>query len=229
VNSDSSLAINDSQNGVIQLDTSGNPTQITGSLGNAPNYSWGGSWYLSGAQAVSELVLPLDPDPADLWATPSGNPSQNGGPDALCPCLSQIFVDGNAAPEYRKTTVQDLRSSSDADLQTQLSVTPAVSSAPADCPICALTSPSCLTTASPCSRRDRFSAHRGPESGRPVSAKVRLNHLHVPCRFLSAYGFLFRAFLFSPLVNAETCDEASRPACWWLAGASAWASACSCP
>jgi hypothetical protein len=42
-NSDSSLAINDSQNGVIQLDTSGNATQITGFLGSVPNYSWGGS------------------------------------------------------------------------------------------------------------------------------------------------------------------------------------------
>ena len=36
-NSDSSLAINDSQNGVIQLDTSGNATQITGTLGSVPD------------------------------------------------------------------------------------------------------------------------------------------------------------------------------------------------
>jgi hypothetical protein len=29
--------------------------------------------------------------------------------------------------------------------------------------------------------------------------------------------------------RGRTCDEASRPACCSLAGASAWASACSCP
>lgn len=100
VNSDSSLAVNDSQSGVIQLDTAGNATQITGLLAGVPSYSWGGSWYVAGTQAAAELDLPMDPDPADLWATPNGNPSQDGGPDGLCPCLSQVFVTGNAIREH---------------------------------------------------------------------------------------------------------------------------------
>jgi hypothetical protein len=56
-------------------------------------------------------------------------------------------VGGNAGAEYRNTTAQDLRSSSEADLQTQHTEVQPASSAPADCPICALTSPSCQTTA----------------------------------------------------------------------------------
>jgi hypothetical protein len=95
VNSDGSLAINDSQNGVIQLNTAGTATQITPSLGGIPHYSWGGNWYVQGTEAASELVLPLDVDAADFWATPGGSPSQNAGPDALCEC------------ELQSTSVQD--------------------------------------------------------------------------------------------------------------------------
>ena len=87
--SDGSLAINDSQTGIVQLSTNGSASQVTGSLGSVAQYSWGGNWYVQGSQAASELMLPLDVDPAGIWATPSGNASQNGGPDALCECLLQ--------------------------------------------------------------------------------------------------------------------------------------------
>ena len=140
-NSDSSLAINDSQNGVIQLDTSGNATQITGTLGSVPNYSWGGGWYVAGTQAASELVLPLEPDPADLWATPNGNPSGNGGPDGLCPCLSQVFVIGDVDRKSRNTSA---RLPQENHLQSQ---SPEIQPELSDCPICDLTSPSCMTIA----------------------------------------------------------------------------------
>ncbi len=147
--SDGGLAINDSQNGIIDLNAGGNPFLVSGSLGSVPQYSWSGNWYVQGSQAASELVLPLDVDPADFWATPNGNPSLNGGPDALCPCLSQVFVtgNGNTVQEYPNMSAHNLQRSSETDVQSQNSEIQTATSAPADCPICALTSPSCRTIA----------------------------------------------------------------------------------
>lgn len=97
--SDGSLAINDSQNGIIQLSTSGAPSAVSGSLGGIAHYSWGGNWYVQGSQAASAIALPLDVDAADIWATPSGSPSQNGGPDALCECELQSTATAPVQPQ----------------------------------------------------------------------------------------------------------------------------------
>jgi len=113
MNLDSSLAINDSQNGVIQLSATGGPTQITGPMGGVPQYSWGGNWYVQGPQGTSEVSLPFQADPADIWATPNGNPSQNGDPDALCPCESQPLPAGSSS-DVTSTSAPEVRASSDA-------------------------------------------------------------------------------------------------------------------
>ena len=89
VASDGAITINDSQAGVLRLDSSGNPSQLSGNLGAAPRYSWSENWYLEGPQGTSRVVLPIDVDPAGIWATEDGSPSQNGGANALCECLVQ--------------------------------------------------------------------------------------------------------------------------------------------
>ena len=94
---DGSLSINDSQNGVIQLGTSGNPTQISGNLGGASQYSWTGQWYQESSQGPGSLILPLDADYSNTWAMPNGNPSQNGAAIPICPCESQ---ETGAAPGF---------------------------------------------------------------------------------------------------------------------------------
>ncbi|MGB8010630.1 MAG: hypothetical protein WCF68_03390 [Terriglobales bacterium] len=131
--SDGSLAVNDSQNGVIQIGTNGSASQVTGSLGTVPNYSWGGTWYVQGSQAASGLVLPLDVDAADFWATPNGSPSQNGGPDALCEC------------ELQSTSAQGQVQSAKAETEGTVFVQPETI---ANCAICNLPPP--VTPATSC-------------------------------------------------------------------------------
>lgn len=87
--SDAGLAINDSQNGVVELDSNGNSSQVAGSLGGTAQYSWLGDWSVPGAQATSGVELPFSPDPGTVWASPKGNASQNGQGVALCPCFTQ--------------------------------------------------------------------------------------------------------------------------------------------
>jgi uncharacterized protein YjdB len=131
---DGSLAANDSQNGVVQVGTNGSASQVTGPLGTVPQYSWDGNWYVQGSEAASELVLPLDVDPADFWATPSGSPSQNGGPDALCEC------------ELQSTSAQDPSlQRADAEADGTAPVQPATV---ANCAICNLPPP--VTPATSC-------------------------------------------------------------------------------
>jgi hypothetical protein len=97
--SDGSLAVNDSQNGVVQIGTTGSTSQVTGVLGSVAQYSWGGNWNVQGSQSASEVMLPLNVDPDDIWATPNGNASQNGSPDALCGCDLQTTSTTVPAPQ----------------------------------------------------------------------------------------------------------------------------------
>jgi len=137
--SDGSLAVNDSQNGVIQISTTGSATPLTGALGSVPALSWKGAWYLSTAQGISGISLPLQVDDADVWSTMGGNPGQNGLPNASCGCLAQAVQ--TPIPGGPKT-VADLRS---IDSLPEMSVSAPV---PPNCPICALQSPQCTTQGS---------------------------------------------------------------------------------
>jgi len=140
--SDGSLAVNDSQLGVTQLDTGGNPTQLTGALGGVPQYSWGGNWYVQGSQSASQLLQLSAVDSADPWAAPYGGASRNGSPVALCPCLQQSTASGPSARNEGEPTPQPEGGA--------LGETPPPS--PANCFICTLPPPnppqvitSCLT------------------------------------------------------------------------------------
>jgi hypothetical protein len=128
--SDDSLAVNNSQNGVTRLDASGNPTQATSSLGGLPQYSWTGDWYVQGSQGTSALTLPFDVDEAGVWATPSGNPSDNGAADALCECDLQSTSDQQAQAASREVGPREL----------------AQAASVANCAICNLPPPSAPAT-----------------------------------------------------------------------------------
>jgi hypothetical protein len=82
------IAINNSQQGIFELDTTGSAVQITsGSALSRIGYSWGGAWNAFSGLNSAGVVLPLAVDFANLWATPAGTPSQSNSPDALCDCL----------------------------------------------------------------------------------------------------------------------------------------------
>ncbi len=143
VTSDGGIAINDSQNGVIQLDLNGNATLVTAALGGNPQYSWGGNWFAQGPQAASKLLLPLDVDPGDEWATPNGNPATNGVPDSLCPCLLQSVSGGSSSPSATRSAHSGLAQTG---ALVEVPFAPAASGPPpADCPFCGLTAPQCST------------------------------------------------------------------------------------
>jgi hypothetical protein len=84
VTSNDGLAANDSEQGIIQLDSNGSPSQVT--TGNAVtqvSYSWRGLWYALttlGSQ-VSEVALPISEDASSLWANLGGSPSKNNAAD----------------------------------------------------------------------------------------------------------------------------------------------------
>lgn len=130
------LAINDSVNGIIHFDTSGGSTQVTGAVGTVPQYSWGGEWSLQRPDGTSGVVLPIGVDPADIWATPNGSPSQNSAPGALCECLVQQSSD----PE------QGLLSLPRPLLEQHSTATLTQSSLVPNCPMCDLNSPTAPNT-----------------------------------------------------------------------------------
>ncbi|MGO9453839.1 MAG: kelch repeat-containing protein [Candidatus Binataceae bacterium] len=147
VATDGSLSINDSQAGVVQLDTNGNGSQITGPLGAVPQYSWGADWQIQGPQGSSELALSLDVDPGGVWATPNGGPSQNGGAIALCPCVLQSSGGGTDSIQRQLATHESpsiANSGTPSPANLARGAAAPLAGAPADCPICGLTSPSCL-------------------------------------------------------------------------------------
>jgi hypothetical protein len=144
------LLINDAQAGVVQLDASGNASQVVAPMGALPQYSWTGEWYAEGTAGNSELTLPLDPDAYDVWATPNGSPSNSGMADALCECAIQTSANGDSESIAKggSTATQSTQHHGTAGLVQPLSV--------ANCPICDLPpttplgsteSPSCTTFA----------------------------------------------------------------------------------
>jgi hypothetical protein len=131
--SDGSVAVNDSLNGIVLLSPSGGATPVSGPVAGVPQYSWSGDWYLQGSQATSGLMLPLDIDAANVWASPVGNPSGQASTDSLCECELQ-------------TTSQQAPSTAD---NMPSGLPPTISSCPI---ICSLPSPvypatSCTTIA----------------------------------------------------------------------------------
>ena len=144
VTSDGGLAINDSQGGIIPLGPNGAPGSTTGSLGDVPKYSWSGNWYVEGAQGASRVALSLDVDPAAIWGTPNGNPSQSGWPGALCPCLLQSPVSGGSSQAARGSDALEEEKSAGTDERTEMAgIQAALGPPPADCPFCTLVSPQC--------------------------------------------------------------------------------------
>jgi hypothetical protein len=103
--SDGSLAVNDSQNGVLQLSSNGSASPVTGPVSGVVQYSWTNRWSVQGPQGPSQLALPLEVDSASAWATPKGNASQNGSAVALCPCMSQSGNSSSAALPALETSV----------------------------------------------------------------------------------------------------------------------------
>lgn len=101
---DGSLAINDSQNGVIQLDISGSASQVTSSVGGVPKYSWTVDWSAQGPQGESGVALPLDVDPSSWWAGPGGNASSNNWAFLPCPCEVQSTGTGSSQLRLPGTT-----------------------------------------------------------------------------------------------------------------------------
>lgn len=131
--SDGGVAINDSANGILQFDTTGNPLQLTGATSDVAEYSWGGNWYMQAGQAASKIMLPLDVDPAGIWATPGGNPSHTSSVGALCGCLLQT-TDTSAETA---SAVGGFNQSKVATLSTPSVLSTTV----ANCPICNLPPP----------------------------------------------------------------------------------------
>ncbi len=69
----------DSQNGVVQLDSGGNPSQATGALPSVPQYSWDGNQLvLQTPQGTSALQAPPVVIAPSTWALFHGNQSGNG-------------------------------------------------------------------------------------------------------------------------------------------------------
>jgi len=71
------IELNDSQAGVLQLDSSGNASQVTSSSGGVPQVTWGGAWYLENSQGSSEFELPQVTLADSTWTMPVGNESNN--------------------------------------------------------------------------------------------------------------------------------------------------------
>jgi len=89
------IAVNDSQNGVTQLDDGGNSYEVAGTVGAIAQYSWTGNWYAQTPQGASGFALPLSADPAGTWATPNGNASENGASGPQCACQTQTTDSGD--------------------------------------------------------------------------------------------------------------------------------------
>jgi hypothetical protein len=94
------VTIDDNQLGVIQLDSNGNPSQVTGQAGSAPTFSWGNQWDIPAASGdgVSQITLPVVVDGASLWASPSGSPSGARAASALDGTLTQSTIDPPGVP-----------------------------------------------------------------------------------------------------------------------------------
>lgn len=57
--SDGGISISDSQNGIVHLDTSGNPWPVSGTRGGVLTHTWTGQWFLQNSQGTSSVYLPI--------------------------------------------------------------------------------------------------------------------------------------------------------------------------
>src|SRR4051794_31307821 len=108
--------------------------------------SWGGQWFSVGVGGVSSANLPFSVDPASPWPESYGNPSQSMFGVPGCPCLVQS-TDNTTSPltssSQNQTNNHGAQVMTEKPATAEAPVTPLIS-APTDCPICNLTSPSCL-------------------------------------------------------------------------------------
>ena len=129
---------------MVSVDSSGNitPVPISGSL---LTDSWTGQWFSVGP-GVSAINLPLAVDAASFWPEVQGNPSQSRFGVPGCPCLVQSTSNTSSpttssaqprADDPVSHTTTETLPSDEVPLTAQIS-------APTDCPICNLISPSCL-------------------------------------------------------------------------------------
>jgi hypothetical protein len=72
------IAINDSQQGVTQLDANGSPSQLIASAGSIAQTSLLGNWYLKTSQTISELFQAPLALAQSFWAFPGGSQSPSG-------------------------------------------------------------------------------------------------------------------------------------------------------
>jgi IPT/TIG domain/Bacterial Ig-like domain (group 2)/Galactose oxidase, central domain len=130
-----SLVVDNLQNGIIQLDPSGDPSQlVAGNFGGSETYSWTSGWFVGGTQAVSAIELPVEPDPGSPWGMLSGGSSQNFEPEPPCDCLLQTSADSDS--NAVRAPLQGFAQ--------RAGIVSAPVSAPAavvNCPICALPAP----------------------------------------------------------------------------------------
>ncbi len=154
---DGGVVINDSQRGIIQLDSNGNALQTIAGL-VAPDLfylttnppltpSWSGQWYgiSASSSGISNYEMPFVAPADNVWAEPGGNPSQIGFAAALCSCLLQsddASSDQALSSPVASQATPAIQTSAEAP-----TTTPANST---NCPICTLPQPepaTCMTFA----------------------------------------------------------------------------------
>jgi hypothetical protein len=134
--SSAGVAINDSQNGLMQFDSDGNATTTGTTSGGIPQYSWTQNWYTQGGVGLSQLAPPFGLDPGGIWATPNGNPSQSSAAIPLCECFAQS-TDPTQTPENSAIKL----TSTGTAMRTGQSPVLAQPAAASNCPVCTLPAP----------------------------------------------------------------------------------------
>ena len=83
------IDLSTNERSLVQIDSSGNSTQLTSLSSPSLTYSWSNQWFTISADPEPEqLVLPIAADTASLWAAPQGT-SGNGASYALDALLTQ--------------------------------------------------------------------------------------------------------------------------------------------
>jgi hypothetical protein len=109
---------------------------VTAVLEGVATYSWAGNWYVKTGQGTSQILIPLGADPASVWATPNGNPSNASRADGLCECIVQTSAGGPLNPTAITGAAQLNNGMEATNFASPASI--------ANCPICSLPAPSSL-------------------------------------------------------------------------------------